>query len=562
MPMIKTLHIENIAVIERADLDFESGMTVLTGETGAGKSIVIDAVGAVLGARTSRELVRTGAASALASAVFSVGAAGDWCAENGIEPEDGLLYITRRISADGKNICRVNGCPVSVAQLRVLGGLLMDIHGQNDGQRLMDERTHLHDLDNFAGDDAELALYHAAYKAYRALIREKESLSTDESARARRVDTLQFQITELEKANLQPGELDEITNRCSLLKNAGKLTEAVNAAIFALDGSDDGSALTTIGNAEDALGTAARWAPELESLGSRLTQLRYDAQDIAETLRDFSAQLDFSPQEYDELEGRISFLHRLLRKYGGDETAALEYLDSCRRELDTIESSADRLILIEAELKKKHAAVLDAGKKLTGVRRSAAERLEKRLSQELAQLSMSGVRFRVRLQPLDEPGAEGLDDVSFLMSANAGEEPGKISRIASGGELSRIMLAMKNVLSERDPVETMVFDEVDTGVSGIAAQRVAEKLAALARTRQVICVTHLPQLAAMADHQFLIEKAESGGRTYTSIASLDSAQRRREIARLTNGENITDAALRAAGDQLAAAEEYRKNCRA
>ena len=561
--MLKTLHIENIAVIERADLDFEAGMTVLTGETGAGKSIVIDAMGAVLGARMSRDLVRTGAPFALASAVFSVsGPAAQWCAENGVEPEDGFVYITRRVSADGKNSCRINGCPAPVAQLRALGALLMDIHGQNDGQRLMDERTHLESLDSFADDGALRAAYQAAYAAYRKLLREKEELTTDESERARRLDTLDFQIAELEKAEIHPGELEEISARCTLLKNAGRLTESVQTALAALDGNDDVCALTQIGDAESALETAQRWAPELEKLSQRLTQLRYEAQDISETVRDFAAQLDFSPAEYDELEARLSFLHRILRKYGGDETAALEFLEACRKERDTIKSSADRLLLIEAELKKKYAAVLEAGKKLTAARTVAAALLEKRLTAELAQLSMAGVRFKVQLDVLDAPGAAGLDAVSFLMSANAGEEPGKISRIASGGELSRIMLAMKNVLSAHDPVETMIFDEVDTGVSGIAAQRVAEKLACLGRTRQVICVTHLPQLAAMADHQFKIEKKESGGRTFTSVLPLDDMQRRRELARLTSGENITDAALFAAGEQLAAAEKFRKTCHA
>jgi DNA repair protein RecN (Recombination protein N) len=559
--MLQALHIENIAVIERADLDFEAGMTVLTGETGAGKSIVIDAVGAVLGARTSRELVRTGASSALASAVFSASAAAAWCGDNGIEPEDGLLYIIRRISADGKNICRVNGCPVSVAQLRELGNQLMNIHGQNDGQQLLDERTHLRYLDSFADDGEIQAAYDVAYADYVALMKEKQDLSISESERARRVDTLQFQIAELEKAKLKPGELEEITARCNLLKNAGKLTDAVHEALVALDGNDDGCALTQIGNAEGALRTAARWAPELEDLCARLTQLRYDVQDVAETIRDFANQLDFSPEEYDELETRISALRRIVRKYGGDESAALDYLAKCKMELDAIDSSAARLELVEAELKKKYSIVQAAAQKLTDARTLAAQRLEKRLMQELEQLAMSSVQFKVCLTPLAEPTKTGMDDVRFLMSANAGEELGRISRIASGGELSRIMLAMKNVLSEHDAVDTMVFDEVDTGVSGIAAQRVAEKLASLAKSKQVICVTHLPQIAAMADHHFLIEKTEMGGRTYTNISLLDYEQRKKEIARLTSGDHVTDATLTAADEQLQAAKRYRESAR-
>ena len=560
--MLQLLHIENIAVIERADVELGEGLNVLTGETGAGKSIVIDALGAVLGGKTSRELVRSGAAAALATAVFTGPEALSWCEENGVEAEDGSVLLSRRLTSDGHSVCRVNGVPVSLAQMRELGARLLDIHGQNDGQRLLDERFHRRYLDGFGHLEGALDAYHAAWAAMRETKKAVEELSMDEGAKERRMDTLRYQIAELERAELKPGEAEELAARRDFLRNASRITDGVSDAYFALNGSDrsDG-ACSLVENALAALQSASRYAPQLEDLAKRLQELDWAAKDAAEELRDFRDSLDFTPGELDALESRLELLRRLGRKYGGDETALLAFLEKCREELDAMEFSGERLEKLEAELRERRAAVAAAGETLRKARQRAAGELSRRIADELSQLSMKGTVFQVEFEPLAEPGPEGLDEVRFLMSANAGEKPGRISKIASGGELSRIMLAMKTVLSENDPVASMVFDEIDTGVSGVAAQRVGEKLCALAGKKQILCVTHLPQIAAMADAQFAVEKRQENGRTYTDVRRLDDGGRRREIARLTGGDNVTELTLSSAGEQIRAAEDWKRRIR-
>ena len=556
--MLQLLHIENIAVIEKTDIEFDKGFNVLTGETGAGKSIIIDALGAVLGSRTSRELVRTGTENALVNAVFSDENAGQWCDENGIDHSDGELILMRRISAEGKNSCRINGMPVTVAQLRELGELLLDVHGQNDGQRLLDEKYHLEYLDSF-GEVSEIKKeYTEAYFSYLETKKEIKSLSMDESEKERRIDSLNHQIDEIERASIKPGELSQLTERRNFMKNAGKLSEAVNSAFYAIYGGDRNSgALDMIEEAASSMSNAVKYSESVSILLNSIDDLKYAAEDVAEQLRDLRSGLDFSPNELDEVENRFDLLKRILRKYGPDEQDVLYYLEKIKNELSEIEYSSEKLVKLEAELSKKYDAAMKAAEKLSKKRKKAAEELEKRVKTELSELSMPGVRFKVGIDECRELTKEGIDEVKFLMSANAGEAIGKISKIASGGELARIMLAMKNVLAEGDNIGTMVFDEVDTGVSGIAAQRVGEKIAALSRKRQVICVTHLPQIAAMADTHFVIAKTQRDGRTFTNVTKLDSQGRMGEIARLTGGENITDITLSAASEQLTAAENFK-----
>ena len=558
--MLYDLHIENIAVIQRADVEFEPGFNVLTGETGAGKSIVIDAIDAVLGGRTSRELVRSGTDRAMVSATFSADNTESWCEENGIEPEDGTLVLLRRISADGRGACRVNGAAVTVSQLRELGGLLLNIHGQNDGRQLMDESRHRGYLDAFGGLDGMLAEYRAAYRAYRDIEKEMERLNLDEIEKARLQDSLSYQIDELEKAELRPGESDELSQRRDLLRNAGKLSEAVDGALDALY-DNEYSAVSMAGEAAGLLDRVSALSPEMESAEKNVNDALFMLEDAAETLRDFKSSLDFSPEEYDALENRLSALRRLFKKYGGDETDLLARLDECRVRLDEIQYAEDSLIKLEKKLEKQKAAVLKLAEKLTGARKDAAARLQKRVQDELRELNMPSVRFETEMEPLEtELGfdANGADRVRFLMSANAGETPGRISRIASGGELSRIMLALKSVFAENDAVPSMVFDEIDTGVSGVAAQRVGEKIAALALDKQVLCITHLPQIAAMADAHYLIQKAEQNGRTFTNVTRLDRDGRKMELARLHGGDNITATTLQSAQEQLDAADKYKR----
>lgn len=561
--MLTELHIENIAVIEKADIDFRAGMTVLTGETGAGKSIIVDSLGAVLGARTSRELVRSGADKGTVTAVFECSNADAWLRENDIEPEDEII-IQRKISLDGKSSCRVCGTPVSVAQLRELGSLLLDIHGQNDGRQLMDESKHREYLDSFSGNDDVLNAYKADYAEYKACVRDIDCLSMDEIEKARLADSLQYQVTELENANLKAGEEDELTSKRDLLRNAEKLTESLDSAYSALYSYDD-CAVALADEAAAVMNKAAFIADDLRetvTIIENASSLLYDA---SERIRDFRESLEFSPEEYDNIETRLSLIRKLRRKYNMDEAQMLEHLEECRKKLMELEYSDDMLVKLNKKLEKLTKKCRESAEKLTKSRKNAAASLEKRITDELRDLSMPSVKFKVEVEALDSPtgfDASGADEIRFLISANAGMELGRISKIASGGELSRIMLAMKTVFSVNDPVETLVFDEIDTGVSGIAAQRVGEKLSNLSYGKQVLCITHLPQIAAIADNHNLIKKSERGGKTYTEVTELDRQGRRAELARLHGGDNITELTLASAEEQIAAADKYKQAARA
>ena len=479
--MLELLHIENIAIIERADIAFGSGFNALTGETGAGKSIVIDALGAVLGQRTSRELIRTGAEKAFVSATFGgVPAELPGLEENGLAPEeDGTLLLQRELYGDGKNVCRVSGRPVTVAQLRRIGASLLNIHGQHDGQQLLDEEQHLFYLDRFGRVDAELTAYRERFDAWRATKREMDALKMDEAEKARRVDMLHHQIDELERADLQEGEEEALLARRNILRNGEKFLSAISAADACLNGGDESlGAVSAIKEAEDALRGLRSLGDEFVELSDRLESLRCEAYDLAETIRDKKDEYDFSPQELDAVESRCDQLYRLKKKYGSSVEEMLSYLERSREELDRIEYADDRLAQLAEKCTAQERAAREAARVLTDKRRAAAKELEARISRELSELDMPKLRFSIDFQE-KELSEDGTDTVEFLMSANVGEDLRPIRKIASGGELSRIMLALKNVLAEQDSVMTMVFDEVDTGVSGRAAQRVAEKLARL-----------------------------------------------------------------------------------
>ena len=559
--MLELLHIENIAVIESADIAFRPGFNALTGETGAGKSIVIDAMGAVLGGRTSRELIRTGASHAFVSAEFS-GVPTDLpgLTEAGVAPdENGELLLQREIGSDGKNVCRANGRPITVAQLRRVGSELLNIHGQHDGAQLLDEEQHGAYLDRFGRTEEPLAAYQQAYGVMADLRGQIRSLQMDEAEKARRMDSLRFQIDELERANLQPGEEEELTARRNLLRNGEKYLGALSGADYCLNGGDEGGgAVEALREAETSLYGIRPLGDDLMELYKRLENLRCEAYDLAETIRDKRAEFDFSPAELDAVESRSDLLYRLKKKYGATVEDMLDYLEKCRAELDAIETADDTLVRLEQQLRAAEKNVRAAGAELTKVRRAAAAVLEQRIQQELRDLDMNRVRFAIDFGE-KEPAPDGCDTIRFLMSANVGEDLRPIARIASGGELARIMLALKNVLAEQEAVGTLVFDEVDTGVSGRAAQKVAEKLAQVSRCKQVLCVTHLPQLAAMADTHFSVEKGESKGRTFTHVILLDREARKAELARLTGGTKVTPALLESAGELLDEAEAYRKN---
>lgn len=555
--MLELLHIENIAIIEVADIEFAPGFNALTGETGAGKSIVIDSLSAVLGQRTSRELIRTGAEKAFVSAAFS-GMAPELTEELGIQLEaDGTLLLQRGIQTDGKNVCRVNGRPVTVGQLRALGARLLNIHGQHDGQQLLDEEQHIVYLDSFGRVESLAITYAEKYKNFTDIRRQIGALQMDEAEKARRVDTLQYQIEELKRAKLKPGEEEELTARRGMLRNAEKFLDAVAGADYALNGDDSGGgALSALRQAQDALGGVRHLDDAFGQLYERLGEAYSEVYDIAATVEDKRGELDVSPGELDRVESRMDLLYRLKKKYGATVEDMLDYQARCEAELAQIEDAGDTLARLEQALSKAEKEARQAAQALSDARKAAAEQLTSQILAELQQLDMGKIRFAVDFaeKPLD---SDGMDTVRFLMSANVGEELRPIHKIASGGELARIMLAMKNVLSEQDHVGTMVFDEVDTGVSGRAAQKVAEKMARISRRKQVLCVTHLPQLAAMADTHFSVEKGERGGRTYTEVRRLDREQRRRELARLTGGSHVSQTMLDGAEELLVQAEKFR-----
>lgn len=558
--MLSLLHIENIAIIQSADITFDPGFNVLTGETGAGKSIVIDAIGAVLGERTSRELIRTGAKSALVTAVFTGTLPTQWLEENGFPNTGEELMLQRELHGDGRNVCRVNGRPMTVAQLRQLGRQLLNIHGQHEGQQLLDPECHLGYLDRFGKTGPLLERYRQAYGEVARLRREISSLEMDEAERSRRVDTLEYQIRELERAELKPGEDEELDARKTLLRGAGKLMEAIQEAQFALLGGEDSrGACDLIAQAEGAVRSVAKLGPQLEELGEKLTALRYAADDAAETVRDFGEEFDFSPEELDRLESRLDVIYRLKKKYGPTVEDMLSYLDRCREELSQIQDADDTIQRLEETLQKARTKAQTLGGELSQARKAAARELQVRIQEELRQLDMPKVRFETEFE--ESPGQDhmdetGMDQVQFLMSANLGEALKPIQKVASGGELARIMLALKNVLAQDDGVGSLIFDEVDTGVSGRAAQKVAEKMADVAEHKQVLCVTHLPQIAAMADTHFSVEKGERDGRTYTKVERLDKRGRVEELARLIGGAAVTPALIQSAEELLQQAQTY------
>ena len=553
--MLSVLHIENIAVIEQAEILFEGGFNVLTGETGAGKSIVIDAISAILGERTYRDVIRTGANRAFVSAIFTNIPQYDWFSENQVEFDTQELQVQREIYADGRNVCRVNGRPVSVASLKKLGGRLINIHGQHDSQQLFDEEKHLTYLDAFARDEQEFEAYQQAFSAMQSVQREIQKLSMDESEKLRLVETLTFQIEEIRAANLVSGEEEQLKERRKVLQNAEKLSDALRMADEALYGGDssDGAA-GLLSNAEHALSRVSTISADMQTLHQKISDLMYSVQDAADELRAMRDDLSYSEGELEEIEERLDAIHKLKRKYGASVEDVLAYLADSEQRLDEIEFASDRIETLkkrEAELQKE---TIRQGEILREKRLSAAQAMESRICDELRQLDMPKIRFVCEFTP-QQPMQTGLDSVRFLMSANVGENLKPLSKVASGGELARIMLAMKQVLAQQDGVPTLIFDEVDAGVSGRAAQKVAYKLWTVSKGRQVLCVTHLPQIAAMADAEYTVEKRVENERTYTSVLHLDESGRKQELARLIGGSMITETTLAGAAELLRLAEE-------
>ena len=552
--MLSKLYIENIAVIERAEIDFSKGFNVLTGETGAGKSILVDSINAVLGQRTSRELIRTGAERAYVSAEFEdiSPAAVRELAELGYEPDDengGILMLRREIRSDGKNTVKINDRPASISDLRDVGRLLINIHGQHENQALMSIDRHMKYLDSMGGYSDKLTEYAEIYKAYAAAAHELSRMRTDDAEKARRADMLRFQINEIESADIAVGETDSLKKRRDAIENSERITNALSGAYGLINGSEESDgAMSLTQQCSALLSDIASVCEGTGGLAERLRSIVYELEDISSDLSSMNDDNEFNPSELDEIETRLETLAKIRRKYGGEQES-LDFLERARAELDSIERSDELLAELTKKARECYHRALKAAEELTSLRKAAADKFCEAVGRELAFLDMPSVRLAVDIQHCNL-NIHGADTVEFLISANPGEPPKPIGKIASGGELSRIMLAIKTVLADIDDIDTMIFDEVDTGISGRAAHKVGVKLHEVSRTRQIICITHLAQMAAQADSHLLIKKNVASGRTYTSVTPLSFEQRKQELARINGGDIITDSMLRTAEELL------------
>ena len=556
--MLRNLYIENIAVIQQADIDFSIGLTVLSGETGAGKSIIIDALSAILGGRVSRDLIRTGQSKACVAGTFAdlPEQVLELAREQGFEPEEGQLLIRREMFADGRNQCRINGRPASLSNLKTLGEKLVSIYGQHDGQHLLNEQLHLDYLDAFADLGQPLEDYLRQYEALLQLNRRMKALSMSTAEKERRRAALPGRIEELKKANVKPGEQDELLSLRLRLQNGEKITEGLAEAVVCLDGGEQSEgAADLLAQAAKSLSRGARYSAAAEQLETKMRELALLAADLSGELADELSRMEFSPEKLEQTERRLDQIAKLCVKYAVPADGLEEHLASLEQELDALDNLDDNLDELKAQYAEMRAALYERAGALHDLRCQAAERLSQAIERELHDLDLKNARFRAEVEDLRTENQarftkKGTDNVRFLLSANAGEDLKPLSKVASGGELSRIMLAMKTVLSAGERGMAAVFDEVDAGVSGRAAQRVAEKLQAMAKTRQVLCITHLPQIAAVADGHLLIAKTEREGRTFTEVTPLDREGRKREIARIIGGAVITETTLASAEEML------------
>lgn len=555
--MLTNLYIENIAVIEKSNIDFTGGLNVLTGETGAGKSIVIDAINAVLGKRSSRGIIRSGADAAYVSATFE-----DISeltirklSAMGYEAQDGTLILSRELNVSGKNTCRVNSRPATVAVLKEIGEYLINIHGQNDNLELMNPSLHIVYIDALADNGDRLAAYRKLYRELKAAQEELSSADTDESERLRKMDLLSFQITELEDAEITVGEYDALCEERNALQNREKIAKELMRARIALDGDDEADGvLRMTDDAASGVMNASRYMNSLEGAADRLSSALYELQDISRELESAMDELDADPGRLEEIEERLDLLYRLRHKYGDSEEEMLAYLDNAKKELKLLSDYAFNRAQLEKRREQLYQDAYHSAKELSEIRRQVCEDFRTAVEREMAFLQMPHVRLEIAREET-ELNTRGIDKLEFLVSTNPGEEPKPVSKIASGGELSRMMLAIKTVLSKADFVQTLIFDEIDTGISGSAADRVGKKLSRLSADSQILCVTHQAQIAAFADNHLFISKSVRDDRTFTHVESLEEEGRVKELARIVGGEQITESALNHARQLLQSARE-------
>ncbi len=555
--MLCELQIENIAIIKKSVINFEKGFNVMTGETGAGKSIIIDSLNAVLGVRTSRELIRTECDSAFVSALFYENSTEICAVLKDMDlpfSEDGELLIQRRLYADGRNQCKINGMTVTVSAVRQVAKNLVNIHGQSDNQMLLSPEYHCAYIDKLAENVNEFAAYQTAYAEYLTANQKLQSLNTNENEKLRRLDILNYQIEELETADIREGEIADIEERLSLLRNAEYITDALQRAHMYLNGEEDmGGAVSLSFDAASALENIAQFSEEYNEMCGQIREAAYTLSANCDDLRDRLFSDAYDPKEIDVLEERLDTLYTLKKKYGDSEQEMLAFLENAKEERDTIEMSDEIKAKLLLTVQEKYNIAMQAAMLLHETRVRTADAFCKNVASQLCFLDMPSVRFTVQSET-GELTENGIDMIEFLLSANAGEEPKPLAKIASGGELSRIMLAIKSVLAEKDAIGTLIFDEIDTGVSGRAAQKIAIKLKQVSKNHQVICVTHLAQIAAFGDTHMLIEKAEHDGQTFTQVQPLDFIGRKHELARILGGLTVTELQLQSAEELLRAAE--------
>ena len=539
--MLSSLQIENVAVIQKAEVHFEPGLNVLTGETGAGKSILIDSINAILGNRTSKDLVRTGAAKAVIRAAFEQvpPAVLDKLEQSGYERSEALL-LSREITAEGKSSCRINGMPATAAVLRELCGGLININGQHDSVGLLNPAHHLGILDDYAQNRTVFQEYYTLYRELVQVKRELDALITDETEKQRKIDLLQYQVQEIEDAGLTAGEEQTLENRRKVLSNASAIRDRLAQSYALLSGSDDAAgAVDLLGEASNAVDAAAQLDPALTAAAGQLLDLYYNAKDVAADLIGRLDAYDTNDAELDEVEQRLDLLYRLKRKYGSTVEDVISFGQKAREELDNIQNSQQRYDALQAEKLRLYAKAREKAEALTQTRLKAFEELNTRISGTLDFLNMPGVRMTLRHTrgPL---ASHGQDSIEFYISTNPGEAPKPLAKIASGGELSRITLAIKNAMADKDAVPTVIYDEIDSGVSGKAAGRIGEVLRQSAQGHQILCITHTAQIAALADCHLLIQKNVSNERTYTEIHPLDENGRVEALARLISGDHVTE----------------------
>ena len=539
--MLSSLQIENVAVIQKAEVHFKPGLNVLTGETGAGKSILIDSINAILGNRTSKDLVRTGASKAVIRAAFEQvpDAVLNSLEKAGYERSDALM-LSREITAEGKSTCRINGMPATASVLRELCGGLININGQHDSVGLLNPARHLGILDDYAQNDAEFQEYYVLYRELVRIKRELDAMITDEAEKQRKIDLLSYQVQEIEDAGLTAGEEQTLESRRKILANASAIRDKIAQSYALLSGDDESSgAVDLLGEASHAIDTAAQLDDALAAASSQLLDLYYNAKDVAADLIGRLDAYDTNDAELDEIEQRLDLIYKLKRKYGDTVEDVIAFGQNAREELERIQSSQERHDHLQAEKRRLYALAREKAEALTQTRLHAFEALNKRISGTLDFLNMPGVRMTLRHTrgPL---ASHGQDSIEFYISTNPGEAPKPLAKIASGGELSRITLAIKNAMADKDAVPTVIYDEIDSGVSGKAAGRIGEVLRQSAQGHQILCITHTAQIAALADCHLLIQKNVANDRTYTEIHPLDEEGRVEALARLISGDHVTD----------------------